>query len=64
MIVPVRCFTCGKPIGQLWEKYKEKSKKEDKRKVLDKIGLKRYCCRSVFLAHTDLLETAAKFKKF
>ena len=24
MIIPVRCFTCGKVIGNLWEKYMEK----------------------------------------
>jgi DNA-directed RNA polymerase I, II, and III subunit RPABC5 len=21
MIIPVRCFTCGKVVGHLWEKY-------------------------------------------
>ena len=24
MIIPVRCFTCGKVIGDKWEKYLEK----------------------------------------
>ena len=23
MIIPVRCFTCGKVIGNLWERYQE-----------------------------------------
>jgi DNA-directed RNA polymerase subunit N (RpoN/RPB10) len=35
MIIPVRCFTCGKPIGHLWEKYKKSlqdEKKESKTK--------------------------------
>ena len=28
MIIPVRCFTCGKVIGDLWEKYIEEIQKE------------------------------------
>ena len=26
MIIPVRCFSCGKPIAQLWEEFKERTK--------------------------------------
>lgn len=65
MIIPVRCFSCGKPIAHLWEKFKERvSKGEDPKKVLDDLGLERYCCRAVFLGHVDLLELTSKFKKF
>lgn len=64
MIVPVRCFSCGKPIGHLWEAYNERVKKgEDRKKVMDSLGLDRYCCRAIFMGHVDLSETAAKFKK-
>jgi DNA-directed RNA polymerase subunit N (RpoN/RPB10) len=24
MIIPIRCFTCGKVVAHLWEKYQEK----------------------------------------
>ena len=24
MIIPVRCFSCGKPVGHLWEEYKKR----------------------------------------
>lgn len=64
MIIPVRCFSCGKPIGQLWEEFKERSKKEDPKKVLDELGLDRYCCRAIFLGQVDNLELVNKFKKF
>jgi DNA-directed RNA polymerase subunit N len=64
MIIPVRCFGCGKPIGHLYEEYKERAAKgEDKGKVMNELGLKRYCCRGVFLGHVDLLDTVAQFKK-
>ena len=65
MIIPIRCFSCGKPIGHLWEEYQERlAKGDDKKKILDALGLERYCCRGVFLGHVDLLETAGAFKKF
>jgi DNA-directed RNA polymerase subunit N (RpoN/RPB10) len=65
MIIPIRCFTCGKPVGHLWEKYEEKIKKGDKpKKVMDELGLKRYCCRSLFLGHVDLIDMIAKYKRF
>jgi len=63
MIFPVRCFTCGKVIGHLWEEYKKRVESgEDPEKVLDELGVKRYCCRQIFLSHKDLLKEIAKFK--
>ncbi len=65
MIIPIRCFSCGKPIGHLWESFQERSLKgEDKKKILDSLGLDRYCCRAMLIGHVDLIDTAAQFKKF
>ena len=65
MIIPIRCFSCGKPVGHLWEKYKEKVEKgEEPKKVMEDLGLERYCCKALFLGQVDLLETVAQFKKF
>ena len=64
MIVPVRCFSCGKPIGHLWEEYKKRvADGEAPKKVLDELELERFCCRSVFLGQEDLIELVEKFKK-
>lgn len=63
MIIPVRCFTCGKVVGQLWEDYQKRiAKGEDGGKVLTELGLKRYCCRQLFLGHVDLLKEVSQFK--
>ena len=42
MIIPIRCFTCGKVIGDLWEKYMEEIQKaynnipkNDLKKIVD-----------------------------
>ena len=64
MIIPVRCFSCGKPIGHLWEIYKKKvAEGEPSKKVLDELSLERPCCRSVFLGQADTIELIGKFKK-
>ncbi|MBI4454213.1 DNA-directed RNA polymerase subunit N [Candidatus Woesearchaeota archaeon] len=65
MMIPIRCFSCGKPVAHLWEDYKKRVENgEDRKKILDEIGLDRYCCRALFLGHVDLIETVGKFKKF
>lgn len=65
MIIPVRCFSCGKPIGHLWEKFKAGVEEgKDPAKVLDELGVERYCCRQVFIGHVDLIDTISRFKKF
>ncbi len=89
MIIPVRCFTCGKVVAHLWEPYLEKVQKisletrEDEilkgdqssidhkyrfvnvetlrektkeGKVLDELGVKKYCCRRMMLCNVDLME--------
>ena len=64
MIIPVRCFSCGKPIGHLWEEYKRRVTAGEKpKKILDELGIERFCCRSVFLGQADYLELISKFKK-
>ena len=60
----MRCMSCGKPVSQLWEEYKKKvTAGQDRKKVLDELGLERYCCRALFLGHIDLIQNIAKYKK-
>jgi DNA-directed RNA polymerase subunit N (RpoN/RPB10) len=64
MIIPVRCTSCGKPIGHLYEEFlKRVENGEDSKKILDELGLERYCCRAIFLGHFDLLPLTSQFKK-
>ncbi|KAJ1853354.1 DNA-directed RNA polymerases I, II, and III subunit RPABC5, partial [Coemansia sp. RSA 486] len=57
MIIPVRCFTCGKVVGNTWERYLELLEQEySDGEALDELGLKRYCCRRMVLTHVDLIE--------
>lgn len=64
MIIPIRCMGCGRPVAHLWKQYKERTAKgEPAKKVLDDLGLERYCCRALFLGHVDLLQDIMEFKK-
>ena len=66
MLIPVRCFTCSKVIGHLWDKYcelvSEKSESGDtemkiRSDVLDELGITEYCCRRMLTSHVNIIDT-------
>jgi len=64
MIIPIRCFSCGKPIAHLWGEYKKRvAEGESAKVILDELGLERPCCRAMFLGQADTIELVGKFKK-
>nr|MCS5525079.1 DNA-directed RNA polymerase subunit N [Candidatus Poseidoniia archaeon] len=53
MLIPVRCFTCNKVIGGHYEKFCERvAKGENGAEVMNDLGIERYCCRRIYMAHT------------
>eukprot|EP00618_Florenciella_parvula_P015948 CAMPEP_0119478346 /NCGR_PEP_ID=MMETSP1344-20130328/8129_1 /TAXON_ID=236787 /ORGANISM="Florenciella parvula, Strain CCMP2471" /LENGTH=74 /DNA_ID=CAMNT_0007512511 /DNA_START=117 /DNA_END=341 /DNA_ORIENTATION=+ len=57
MIIPVRCFTCGKVIGNKWDTFVNLLQSDfNEGDALDELNLKRYCCRRMVLTHVDLIE--------
>ncbi|KAL8254504.1 hypothetical protein R6Q59_032725 [Mikania micrantha] len=57
MIIPVRCFTCGKVIGNKWDTYLDLLQSDyTEGDALDALGLVRYCCRRMLMTHVDLIE--------
>jgi len=63
MLIPVRCFSCGKVVAHLWEEYRKRvDAGEDSKKVLDDLGIKRYCCRALFVGNIDLTKKISDFK--
>lgn len=66
MLFPVKCFTCGKPIGDKWYRYytltkdmddpedEEQAKKRSE--ILAALGIKRMCCKIHFLTHADIVK--------
>jgi len=74
LIIPVRCFTCGKVISQEYEEFKKRFEiyqktvdageepKETPKDILDDLGVERYCCRRMIITHVDLLSEAAPYE--
>lgn len=53
---PPRCFTCGKVIGNLWEKYEKLTKEHSVDNALDKMKIRRFCCRRMFITHVPSID--------
>ena len=59
---PIRCFTCGKVISRYWEEYKQRVKDgEEPGKILDDLGIERYCCRRIFLTHVETIDILSRY---
>ena len=77
MIIPVRCFTCGKVLAHLWEDYLQELQEKHnineealKRReivgniddksieavTMEKMGIKRYCCKRMFISHVEIFQ--------
>lgn len=62
MIIPIRCFTCGRLVADKWEEYSRRVRQgEDPGAVLDSMGIKRYCCRRMLLSHVDIIDSVLQF---
>ncbi len=64
MLIPIRCYTCGKPIGQLYETVLAESKgRTNAKAVLDRLGVDRPCCRAALISSVDLQKQVGVFKR-
>ncbi|MEM3008071.1 MAG: DNA-directed RNA polymerase subunit N [Candidatus Nitrosotenuis sp.] len=62
MLIPVRCFTCGNLIADRYEEYQNRIKSgEEPSKVLDSLGLKRYCCRRMMMTSVETIQQIIPF---
>ncbi len=71
MIIPVRCFSCGKVIASDYRKFAYQVNKireqereptpEEIQKIMDELHLHRYCCRRMILSHADLIDEILPF---
>lgn len=53
MVFPVRCMSCNKVVGNRYETYIYLVTKKglSKREALDKMKMRRMCCRMTFLGY-------------
>jgi len=49
-------------IGDKWEEFARRVKAgEDPGKVLDDLGVKRYCCRRMLLSHVEVIDEVLRY---
>ena len=53
MLFPVRCFSCNKVIGNKIDLYEKLQNQMDNNYIFEHLGIKRYCCKRMFLGHID-----------
>ncbi|EQB68196.1 DNA-directed RNA polymerase subunit N [Cuniculiplasma divulgatum] len=71
MIIPVRCFSCGRVIGSDYRRFEAELNQIRARNreptpdeisaIMDKLGLERYCCRRMVLSHIELIDEIMPF---
>ncbi len=62
MLVPVRCFTCGNLIADKLEDYQNRIKSgEEPAKVLNALGMERYCCRRMLITSVETIQQVIPF---
>ena len=68
---PILFFTCGKVIGHLWDKYyllNQQINPDTKitysaKEVMDKLNIKRTCCRRMFLTNSNVANQVADYEQ-
>jgi DNA-directed RNA polymerase subunit N (RpoN/RPB10) len=68
-MLPPKCFSCGKFLADIQLEYENKKeeidsnssltneeKKQQKRDLLDKLYIKRWCCRSQVITYCDMIK--------
>ena len=56
MLAPVRCFTCGKLIANIYNEYLTQLKQgEEPNKIMDSLKITRYCCRRMFVSSVETI---------
>ncbi len=64
MLVPIRCFSCGFPVAEHYDTYKDLvAKGKSSKDALDSLEIKKYCCRRMILANVDYIHEILKFQK-
>ena len=62
MLIPVRCFSCGNLVADKFEEYQNKVKTgEEPGKILDSLGIERYCCRRMLLTTAETIQQVLPF---
>ena len=64
MILPVRCFSCGKLISDKWDGFVQmKQEGKDMKEIWEILGVRRFCCRRMFVTHVNLIDDLLEYSR-
>ena len=62
MMIPIRCYTCGKVIAHLYDDFIQGLKEgKEPDEMLDSYELTRFCCRRMLITHVELIDNILTF---
>ena len=65
MIIPVRCFSCNKIIGNLGESYNNlRAKNTKSEEIYEKLGITRICCKRMLMTYCNLSDDVNKYDTY
>jgi DNA-directed RNA polymerase subunit N (RpoN/RPB10) len=59
--MPIRCFTCGKVLGNKYEKFETY---ENKEQAFIELGITRYCCKRMLFTNIDTEKIFQEYTNF
>ena len=62
-MLPVRCFTCNKVVGDLWERFTDLQFRVGGKEALDRCNLRRMCCRRMLLVHSPVIDDIVDYSR-
>ena len=64
MIIPIRCFSCGKLIADKYESYLKKvAEGIPIEEIWESLGIMRFCCKRMIASHVDIVEDLLTFNR-
>lgn len=64
MIIPIRCFSCGRLIAHVYKPYLEMLEKgEPAEMAFKELRIERFCCKRMIVSHVDLIDELLKFPR-
>ena len=55
MIIPIRCFTCGKVVGDKSQQYESMVKEKIPfDEIYKQLGIQRYCCKRMLQTNLNI----------
>lgn len=64
MIIPIRCFSCGKLVAHVYRDYLEAIERgESSEDAFKSLGIERFCCKRMIVSHVDLIDDLLKFPR-